>query len=254
MLKNFSSAIVAGVESSNYLKLLKFKARNIFQPYDVVDNDYFFEYNSKEKFFHSNYFLCIARFVKKKNHTKLLDGFEIYKQRGGNLNLLIIGAGPEEKIIKEIKNRSKYSNSIFIKSWQNIDRLANYYKGALSTVLASTNDQWGLVVNESMASGTPAIVSKNCGCYSDLIDEGITGWGFDPNNPEELANILLRVEKIEKNELKTIKKNIKLKMNKYNLENFSEAIKDSISNSLVNRRFSLFSAILSIILFLLKNE
>ena len=47
-----------------------------------------------------------------------------------------------------------------------------------------------------MASGTPYIVSKNCGCYQDLIEEGNTGWGFDPSNEIEVSNLLLKVEKI----------------------------------------------------------
>ena len=119
LLKNFSSAIVAGQESSNYLKKLQFKQRNIFKPYDVVDNDYFFKYNSKEKNVFSNYFLCIARFVKKKNHIKLLDAFNIYKQRGGNLKLLIIG-------FKSLSIFSSFKNNIcshFCKSSTKFDSL-----------------------------------------------------------------------------------------------------------------------------------
>ena len=69
--------------------------------------------------------------------------------------------------------------------------MPEYYKKAKATVLASSNDQWGLVINESMASGTPCIVSKNCGSYVDLIEENKTGWGFDPSNYIELANLFL---------------------------------------------------------------
>ena len=73
--------------------------------------------------------------------------------------------------------------------------MPQYYKKAKATVLASTKETWGLVINESMASGTPCIVSKNCGCYLDLIEEGTTGWGFDPRNEKELSNLFLNVEK-----------------------------------------------------------
>ena len=254
LLRSFSSAIVAGTESSNYLKKLEFRESDIFKPYDVVDNDYFSKRVLKENIFYSDYILCVARFVKKKNHVNLLNAFEIYKEKGGNLNLLIIGSGPEELKIKKIKNKSKFSSSIFIESWKNIDTLHKYYKKAKATVLASSNDQWGLVINESMASGTPVIVSKNCGCYLDLIDEGKTGWGFDPNNLEALAYIFLKVENIKKSELKIMKNFIKLKINSYDLKDFSLAVKDSISNTLANKRFSLIATFFSLFLFFFKKN
>ena len=109
LLKNFSSGIVAGKESADYLMKLNFKENNIFKPYNVVDNNYFLKTCKASKNIYSNYFLCIARFIKVKNYKNLLKGFEIYKKKSGTLNLLIIGAGPEEKIIKEIKNKSKFS-------------------------------------------------------------------------------------------------------------------------------------------------
>jgi len=104
-----------------------------------------------------------------------------------------------------------------------------------------------------MASGTPCIVSKNCGCYLDLIKDGETGWGFDPNNVTELANLFLKVEKVNQKELFRIRKNIKNKINKFDLINFKEAVDKAIENSLNNRQSSIYSSILAYILFVLKN-
>ena len=131
--------------------------------------------------------------------------------------------------------------------------MPQYYKEAKATVLASTKETWGLVINESMASGTPCIVSKNCGCYLDLIKEGETGWGFDPNNEIELSNVFLKVEKTNKKELSKMKSNIKSKMNNFSLDNFKQAVEEAIENSLKDRKSSLISSILGYILFTLKN-
>ena len=253
LLKGFSNGIVAGKESADYLMNLNLKKSNIFRPYNVVDNNYFMKSSTTSKNIYSNYFLCIARFIKVKNYKNLLKGFEIYKKKNGNLNLLIIGAGPEEKLIREIKNKSKFSNSIFIESWKKTNLLPQYYKEAKATVLASTQETWGLVINESMASGTPCIVSKNCGCYLDLIEEEKTGWGFDPNNELELSNLFLKVEKINQIELNKMKNHIKLKINKFSLYNFKKAIDQAIENSKNNRKSSLISSLLAYILFALKN-
>ena len=253
LLKSFSSGIVAGKESADYLMKLNFKKSNIFRPYNVVDNNYFLKTYTTNKNIHSNYFLCIARFLERKNYKNLLKAFEIYKKKKGNLNLLIIGSGPEEKLIKEIKKKSKFSNSIFVESWKETSLLPQYYREAKATVLASTQETWGLVINESMASGTPCIVSKSCGCYLDLIEEGRTGWGFDPKNELELSNIFLKVEKINQIELNKMKNHIQLKINKFSLYNFKKAVEQSTENSINKRKSSLISSLLAYILFALKN-
>ena len=41
LLKGFSSGIVAGKESADYLMKLNFKESDIFKPVDVVDNKFF---------------------------------------------------------------------------------------------------------------------------------------------------------------------------------------------------------------------
>ena len=71
--------------------------------------------------------------------------------------------------------------------------LPAYYGLAGAFVLASTEEQWGLVVNEAMASGLPVVVSDRCGCAPDLVREGETGFTFDPSGPAELAALLGRV-------------------------------------------------------------
>ena len=249
LLKSFSSSIVAGKESYDYLINLNFSKNGIFKPFDVVDNNYFSRDSNTNKNIYKNYFLCVARFIEEKNYINLFNAFEIYKNKHGNLNLLIIGSGPEEKMIKELKNKSKFSRSIFLEGWKNTNLLPQYYKKAKATVLASKKDTWGLVINESMASGTPCIVSKNCGCYIDLIEEGVTGWGFDPNDPEELSNLFLKVESIGEKDLNEMKIKSKKKINEYTLNEFAKAVKRSIEYSLNNKKLSFFSSILAYILY-----
>ena len=53
------------------------------------------------------------------------------------------------------------------------------YVGADVFVLPSTHrETWGLVVNEAMLFGLPAIVSDEVGCGPDLVIENETGWIF----------------------------------------------------------------------------
>jgi len=48
-------------------------------------------------------------------------------------------------------------------------------------------ETWGLVVNEAMASGLPAIVSDKVGCAPDLVIAGVTGQTFPSGDVAALA-------------------------------------------------------------------
>lgn len=82
---------------------------------------------------------------------------------------------------------------LFLPGFRQIDELPRFYSSAGAFVLPSTTEQWGLVVNEAMASGLPVLVSNRCGCSKDLVVEGENGFTFDPFDIEELAMLLTRV-------------------------------------------------------------
>jgi glycosyltransferase involved in cell wall biosynthesis len=68
------------------------------------------------------------------------------------------------------------------------------YAASDALVLPSTSSEtWGLVVNEAMASGLPAIVSDQVGCGPDLVLPGETGEVFACGATAELASILARL-------------------------------------------------------------
>ena len=71
------------------------------------------------------------------------------------------------------------------------DELPMYYALANAFVHPSTTEQWGLVVNEAIASGLPVIVSERCGCVPELVQGN--GFTFDPMDEHELASLLFRM-------------------------------------------------------------
>ena len=73
------------------------------------------------------------------------------------------------------------------------DQIAPLYALASVFILDSAYyEQWGLVVNEAMAAGTPVLVSKDCGSAADLVVDGETGFRFDPKDEDALAALLLQ--------------------------------------------------------------
>jgi glycosyltransferase involved in cell wall biosynthesis len=71
--------------------------------------------------------------------------------------------------------------------------LPAYYGLASAFIHASTTEQWGLVVNEAMASGLPVLVSNRCGCAPDLVQERVNGFTFDPLDVEQLARLMVQL-------------------------------------------------------------
>ena len=67
---------------------------------------------------------------------------------------------------------------------------------AAADVIALPSDAaetWGLVVNEAMACGVPAVVSDAVGCGPDLIETGQTGAVFPLGDVAGLAKALASV-------------------------------------------------------------
>jgi len=60
------------------------------------------------------------------------------------------------------------------------DAMAGLYAQYGVLVLPSLFEEWGLVVNEAMASGAIVLGSKNAQAVEELVEDGVTGFTFDP--------------------------------------------------------------------------
>src|SRR5439155_21723233 len=82
-------------------------------------------------------------------------------------------------------------------------------------------ETWGLVVNEAMACGRPAIVSDAAGCCPDMIEEGKTGFVFEMGDVEALAECLIRVSSLIRSNF-DLKTNLDEKLEAYCMGNGTE--------------------------------
>lgn len=60
-------------------------------------------------------------------------------------------------------------------------------------VFPTLADEWGLVVNEAMASGLPVLGSIYSQAVEELVEDGVNGWLVRPDRGEELYQALGRV-------------------------------------------------------------
>ncbi|MDO7840920.1 glycosyltransferase [Sphingomonas immobilis] len=195
----FSAGIVGGTLGADYLSALGMPRDRIASGYDVVDNDHF-EQGSKAALadpvlraglgLPERYFLCSARFVKKKNLPGLIDAYAQYRAGVGASawSLVVIGDGPLRPELEERISALGLDRHVLLPGFIQYGDLPKYYGLASAFILPSAIEQWGLVVNEAMASGLPVIVSARCGCAPDLIVEGANGFKVDPADRAMLAS------------------------------------------------------------------
>ncbi len=111
--------------------------------------------------------LFVGRLVPEKGINVLLNSINIWNK---NIRLVFVGSGPLEKdiIVASIKNPSvKFIGKI------DQDNLALFYSSADLTIVPSTSEEgFGRVIIESLASGTPVIGSKK-GAISEVIDDTV---------------------------------------------------------------------------------
>jgi glycosyltransferase involved in cell wall biosynthesis len=106
-----------------------------------------------------------------------------------DIALLIVGEGPERK---SLEKRAQNLPQVFFLGFRDWDDLPRFYAAADLFVLPSVREQWGLVVNEAMASGLPVVATRKVGAAQDLIIEGQSGYSVPENDAEALASAIDR--------------------------------------------------------------
>jgi len=204
----FSSAGVAGgTPQADYLTELGLPKEAVFAGYDAVDNSHFAMGSEtarqrddelrKELKLPMNYFIACSRFTEKKNIPRLIEAFALYREQNSKpektWDLVIVGEGELRPLIENAIRQFGVSHAVHLVGAKPYDALPAYYGLAGAFIHASTTEQWGLVVNEAMASGLPILVSNRCGCAADLVQEGRNGFTFDPTNVADLAQLMARI-------------------------------------------------------------
>jgi len=64
---------------------------------------------------------------------------------------------------------------------------------ALCVVLPSTEEQWGLAINEALAAGVPVLVSTNVGARDTLVRTAVNGYVVEPDNVLGIARLMTRI-------------------------------------------------------------
>ena len=208
VVRQHGAALVGGLPQSEYVCQLGLSGDRVFTGYNAVDNAYFAagaaaarvdeQRLRQELDLPPRYFLTVARFIEKKNLSRLVQAYRQYRDlqmdTGADCwSLIILGDGEGAGALRAQVTELSLEDSVLLPGFKQYDQLPVYFGLAGCFVLASTVEQWGLVVNEAMASGLPVLVSDRAGCARDLVHGGQNGFTFSPTDCAELAKLMRTV-------------------------------------------------------------
>lgn len=134
--------------------------------------------------------LFAGKLEEKKRPADLLAAVALLPEElRSRVHVLVVGDGPLRGACEQLAGGRRLPVSFA--GFLNQSRLPDAYAAADVLVLPSdAGETWGLVVNEAMASGRPAVVSRAAGCRADLVVENETGRSFACGDVAGLADVL----------------------------------------------------------------
>ena len=185
--------------------------------YPPVDVDKFNVETNKE-----DYYLTASRLVPYKRIDLIVEAFSKMPDK----KLVVIGHGPEMDKIK-----SKAGKNIEILGYQTFEKLSSFMQKAKAFIFAAEED-FGIIVVEAMACGTPVIALKKGGTGETVID-GITGISI---SDQTISCIIESVDRFEQ----SINKFDPIKIRSF-AEKFSRPIFEESFKKYVIEKYEVFS-------------
>lgn len=200
LLRQFDGFLTVGKRNREYLLHYGVSDRRLFFSPHFVDNAFFAAGAQQARARRSDLraqwscddgsvvVLFVGKFLSLKRPTDIIRALALLNAERRETVAVFVGAGGIEgeiqRAAQELNVRACFAG------FRNQTELPAYYSAADVLVLPSASETWGLVVNEAMACGLPAIVSDAVGCAPDLIDEGNTGFTFPAGDVHALADVL----------------------------------------------------------------
>jgi glycosyltransferase involved in cell wall biosynthesis len=203
-IPRFNACLAVGKWSSEYFLRYGAQPERVFVVPHAVDNDFFRTEAERLRPLRDKLcqqwglehdaivFAFSGKFIEKKRPMDFVRAIQLARQRSERVHGLMVGDGPLRASCQEFAQ----NHDILVRftGFLNQSQIASPYAACDALVLPSDGGEtWGLVVNEAMACGRPAIVSDKVGCGPDLVIPGQTGAIFPLGDVEALANAMIEV-------------------------------------------------------------
>jgi glycosyltransferase involved in cell wall biosynthesis len=181
-----------------YVKSLGVPDERIFLSGNVVDNDWWNDRAARADRAavrgawnvpaEAPVVLYCAQLQPWKRPLDLLEAFSRAQVPGSYF--VVAGEGPLRGDVERRIRELGIEASVRLLGFVNQSKLPEVYSSSDVFVLPSESDTFGLVVNEAMLCGLPAVISDAVGAKFDLVRDGETGCVFSTGDVDALAGIL----------------------------------------------------------------
>ena len=162
--------VTAGSASTKAVTAMGIAPEKIITLFNPVDVSWFhtFAKDHRTPTTTGHRFIYVGQLIERKNVATVIRSFAEIKN--DNDTLTIAGDGLLSQELKNLAATLGISDSVNFVGHKNQEELAALYAASNTLILASTNEVWGLVVNEALASGLHAVVSDKCGVSEFVKD------------------------------------------------------------------------------------
>ena len=203
LLSQYAAFLAIGTNNRRYLLETGVPARRIFDTGYCVDNDRFARQAAAWRSAPDGIAGLRTRFgIDPARTTFVFSGKYVDKKRPGDivealrhmspiererLQVLMVGGGP---LGEDLAARAAGLPIRFAGFLNQSEITAAYAASDCLLLPSDSGETWGLVVNEAMACGLPAIVSDQVGSAADLIHPGRTGRVYACGDVSALADLM----------------------------------------------------------------
>jgi glycosyltransferase involved in cell wall biosynthesis len=184
ILRCVDAVIANGHSAKRYMAGLGFPEETIFISLGSIELGRFLAMPPKSQVSRIRRFLYVGRLVDGKGILQFLSRLAVFAESNSSVQLVfeVIGYGPLEEAIKGAQHPPNLE--IRYGGARSHDTLPAIYASSDVFVLPTLSDEWGMVINEAMASGLPVLGSIYSQAVAELVRDGINGWTFVPDRPE----------------------------------------------------------------------
>ena len=161
--------VTAGSASTKAVLATGIKAEKIVELFNPVDVTFFHELSVRfpSQVSEGHRFLLVGQLIGRKNIPAAISAFSRIADPSDTFT--IVGEGPLRGLIQEQIKSLNLESQVSMVGYQSQEDVAMLYASSQTLVMPSTNEVWGLVANEALASGMHAIVSDVSG-VREFID------------------------------------------------------------------------------------
>jgi glycosyltransferase involved in cell wall biosynthesis len=191
-LARAAGVLVNGESGARLVRRLGVPDARIFRVPQPVDVARFTGAPAARRGDRAHQLLVVGSLTHLKGVLPFLDAAERWSRQnpGRRLEVTFAGSGPLREIVQA--RRLPPNMAVSFLGHVAYEDLPGVYAAAGILVFPTLADEWGLVVNEALASGVPVLGSIHAQAVEELVEDGRTGWHFDPVQPGSFDAALAR--------------------------------------------------------------